>query len=47
MRRRRGRFLCATTTMCFLKGHRIMVQVAVHVVPLIDRNPQKFVKSIY
>jgi len=31
----------------FLKGHRIMVQVQSTWFPLIDRNPQKFVKSIY
>jgi putative CocE/NonD family hydrolase len=31
----------------FLKGHRIMVQVQSTWFPLIDRNPQKFVPSIY
>jgi putative CocE/NonD family hydrolase len=31
----------------FLKRHRIMVQVQSTWFPLIDRNPQKFVKSIY
>jgi uncharacterized protein len=31
----------------FLKGHRIMVQVQSTWFPLIDRNPQKFVSSIY
>lgn len=31
----------------FLKGHRIMVQVQSSWFPLIDRNPQKFVASIY
>jgi len=31
----------------FLKGHRMMVQVQSTWFPLIDRNPQKFVKSIY
>ena len=31
----------------FLKGHRIMVQVQSTWFPAIDRNPQKFVKSIY
>ncbi len=31
----------------FLKGHRIMVQVQSTWFPLIDRNPQKFVASIY
>jgi hypothetical protein len=31
----------------FLKGHRIMVQVQSTWFPVIDRNPQKFVSSIY
>ena len=31
----------------FRKGHRIMVQVQSTWFPLIDRNPQKFVPSIY
>lgn len=31
----------------FLKGHRIMVQVQSAWFPLIDRNPQKYVPSIY
>jgi putative CocE/NonD family hydrolase len=31
----------------FLKGHRIMVQIESTWFPLIDRNPQKFVPSIY
>ncbi len=31
----------------FLKGHRIMVQIQSTWFPLIDRNPQKFVSSIY
>jgi uncharacterized protein len=31
----------------FLKGHRIMVHVQSTWFPLIDRNPQKFVPSIY
>jgi putative CocE/NonD family hydrolase len=31
----------------FLKGHRIMAQVQSTWFPIIDRNPQKFVKSIY
>ena len=31
----------------FLKGHRIMVQVQSTWFPLYDRNPQKFVPSIY
>jgi putative CocE/NonD family hydrolase len=31
----------------FLKGHRLMVQIHSTWFPLIDRNPQKFVTSIY
>jgi len=31
----------------FVKGHRIMVQVQSTWFPIIDRNPQKFVPSIY
>jgi putative CocE/NonD family hydrolase len=31
----------------FLKGHRLMVQVQSTWFPVIDRNPQKFVPSIY
>jgi predicted acyl esterase len=31
----------------FRKGHRIMVQVQSTWFPVIDRNPQKFVPSIY
>ncbi len=31
----------------FLRGHRLMVQVQSTWFPLIDRNPQKFVPSIY
>ena len=31
----------------FLKGHRIMVQIQSTWFPLIDRNPQRFVPSIY
>lgn len=31
----------------FLKGHRLMVQIQSTWFPLIDRNPQKFVGSIY
>ena len=31
----------------FLKGHRLMVQVQSTWFPLIDRNPQRFVPSIY
>jgi uncharacterized protein len=32
---------------CFLKGHRIMVQVQSTWFPLIDRNPQEFVPNIF
>ena len=32
---------------CFLKGHRIMVQVQSTWFPLIDRNPQTFVDNIF
>jgi uncharacterized protein len=31
----------------FLKDHRIMVQIQSTWFPIIDRNPQKFVPSIY
>jgi uncharacterized protein len=31
----------------FLKGHRLLVQIQSTWFPLIDRNPQKFVSSIY
>ena len=31
----------------FLKGHRIMIQIQSTWFPVIDRNPQKFVPSIY
>jgi predicted acyl esterase len=31
----------------FLKGHRIMIQVQSTWFPLIDRNPQTFVPSIF
>ena len=31
----------------FLKGHRLIVQVQSTWFPIIDRNPQKFVPSIY
>ena len=31
----------------FLKGHRLMVQVQSTWFPVIDRNPQQFVPSIY
>jgi uncharacterized protein len=36
-----------TTNHCFLKGHRIMVQVQSTWFPLIDRNPQRFVPNIF
>jgi uncharacterized protein len=36
-----------TNDHCFLKGHRIMVQVQSTWFPLIDRNPQKFVPNIF
>jgi hypothetical protein len=36
-----------TNNHCFLKGHRIMVQVQSTWFPIIDRNPQKFVPNIY
>ncbi len=36
-----------TTNHCFLKGHRIMVQVQSTWFPVIDRNPQKFVPNIF
>jgi putative CocE/NonD family hydrolase len=32
---------------CFLKGHKIMVQVQSTWFPVIDRNPQKFVDNIF
>ncbi len=32
---------------CFLKGHRIMVQVQSSWFPLYDRNPQRFVDNIF
>ena len=32
---------------CFLKGHKIMAQVQSTWFPVIDRNPQKFVKNIF
>jgi len=32
---------------CFLKGHKIMVQVQSTWFPLIDRNPQKYVPNIF
>lgn len=36
-----------TQDYCFNKGHRIMVQVQSSLFPLIDRNPQTFVPSIF
>ncbi len=36
-----------TNNHCFLKGHRIMVQVQSTWFPVIDRNPQKFVENIF
>jgi putative CocE/NonD family hydrolase len=36
-----------TNAHCFLKGHRIMVEVQSTWFPLIDRNPQKFLPSIF
>jgi hypothetical protein len=36
-----------TNNHCFLKGHRIMVQVQSTWFPVIDRNPQKFVPNIF
>ena len=36
-----------TNDHCFLRGHRIMVQVQSTWFPLIDRNPQKFVPNIF
>ncbi len=41
------RFSLHALNHCFLKGHKIMVQVQSTWFPLIDRNPQKFVPSIY
>jgi uncharacterized protein len=35
------------TDHCFLKGHKIMVQVQSTWFPVIDRNPQKFVNNIF
>ena len=32
---------------CFLKGHRIMIQVQSSWFPVIDRNPQKFIPNIF
>jgi putative CocE/NonD family hydrolase len=36
-----------TNNHCFLRGHRIMVQVQSTWFPLIDRNPQKYVPNIF
>ena len=36
-----------TNDHCFLKGHRIMVQVQSTWFPIIDRNPQKFMPNIF
>jgi predicted acyl esterase len=36
-----------TNNHCFLKGHRIMVQVQSTWFPVIDRNPQTFVPNIF
>jgi predicted acyl esterase len=31
----------------FKKGHKILVQVTEHMVPIIDRNPQQYVPNIF
>ena len=31
----------------FKKGHRVMIQIQSSLFPLFDRNPQKYVPSIY
>jgi predicted acyl esterase len=36
-----------TDNRCLLKGHRIIVQVQSTWFPVIDRDPQKFVKNIW
>jgi putative CocE/NonD family hydrolase len=41
------RFALPTANHVFLPGHRIMVQVQSSWFPLYDRNPQKFVPSIF
>jgi uncharacterized protein len=41
------KFSLHTQNYSFLKGHRIMVQVQSTWFPLIDRNPQTFVKNIF
>jgi putative CocE/NonD family hydrolase len=40
-------FSLHTQNYSFLKGHRIMIQVQSTWFPIIDRNPQTFVKSIF
>jgi uncharacterized protein len=40
-------FSLNTQSYCFKKGHRIMVQVQSSWFPLIDRNPQTFLPSIF
>ena len=40
-------FSLHTQNYTFLKGHRIMMQVQSTWFPLIDRNPQTFVKNIF
>ena len=32
---------------CFLKGHKIMIQIQSSWFPVIDRNPQKYVPNIF
>jgi putative CocE/NonD family hydrolase len=41
------RFAIPTANHVFLPGHRIMVQIQSSWFPLYDRNPQRFVKSIF
>ena len=41
------RFALPTVNHVFLPGHRLMVQVQSSWFPLYDRNPQKFVESIF
>lgn len=40
-------FIMPDVAHCFLPGHRIMVHIQSSWFPLIDINPQKFVKNIY
>jgi hypothetical protein len=40
-------FSLHTQNYTFLQGHRIMVQVQSSWFPIIDRNPQTFVKNIF